>query len=208
MVVPFVAALVIRMLGATWRYHVRGRQHLDDARAQGPVVHAFWHGRMLPLAYLHRGDGARILASEHHDGELMGRTVRFLGFGYVSGSSTRGGTKAILALVDAVRAGHDVALTVDGPRGPRFEVKPGVVEVAKLTGGAIVPVAAGARRRRTFASWDAFELPAPFSRIVLEYAPAIRIAPDADRDSLEAKRRELEEILRRLTEACDRDARA
>jgi lysophospholipid acyltransferase (LPLAT)-like uncharacterized protein len=204
---PPLGALVIRALGATWRFRVRGEEHLSAAHARGPVVHAFWHGRMLPLAYLHRGEGARVLASEHHDGELMGRTIRHLGLGYVRGSSTRGGTKAILALADAVRAGYDVALTVDGPRGPRFEVKPGVVDVSKLTGGAIVPVAVGSRRHRTFASWDAFELPAPFTRIVVEYGPAIRVPPDADRTLLEEKRRQVEESLRRLTESCDRDAR-
>ncbi|HXV13764.1 MAG TPA: lysophospholipid acyltransferase family protein [Candidatus Krumholzibacteria bacterium] len=205
---PPLGALVIRALGTTWRYSVRGRDHVEAARSHGQLVYAFWHGRLLPLAYLHRGDAARVLASEHHDGELLGRTVRYLGLGYVRGSSTRGGTKAILALADAVRAGYDVALTVDGPRGPRFEVKPGVVEVAKLTGGAIVPVSTGSRRRRVFASWDAFELPAPFSRVVVEYGPAIRVRPDAGREEMEGKRRELEESLRRLTESCDREAHA
>ncbi len=204
--VPPLGAAVIRVLAATWRIRIVGREHVESARTIGkPIVFAFWHGRLLPLAYVHRGEGARVLASEHEDGELLGRTIRYLGFGHVRGSSTRGGTKAILALVDAARAGHDVALTVDGPRGPRFNVKPGVIEVAKLTGGAVIPVTTASRRHRSFASWDAFQLPAPFTRVCVAYGEPLRVAPDADREVQEAARAVLEARLRALTEACDHD---
>ncbi len=208
-VVPPLGAAVIRVLASTWRFDVRGREHIDEARRMGKqIVFAFWHGRLLPLAYLHRGENAHVLASEHHDGELLGRTIRYLGFGHVRGSSTRGGTKAILGLADAWRAGFDVALTVDGPRGPRFEVKPGVIEVAKVTGGAIIPVTTASRRHRVFDSWDAFQLPAPFTRVLVAYGPPLRVPADADREAQEATRRELEASLRDLTDACDRDVRA
>ncbi len=207
-VVPPVGAAVIRALGATWRFGVRGREHLEEARrVHECIVFAFWHGRMLPLAYLHRGGHAHILASEHHDGELLGRTIRLLGFGHVRGSSTRGGTKAIMALAEAVHAGYDVGLTVDGPRGPRYQVKPGVVEVAKLTGAAIVPVTTASRHHKTFASWDAFELPAPFARVEVEYGAPIRVPAGCDRADQEEKRREVEASLIRITESCDRAAR-
>ncbi len=205
---PFGGAL-IRALGATWRYRVRDREHLEQAKRIHPqVVYAFWHGRLLPLAYLHRDENSRVLASEHSDGQLLARTIAFLGLGSVKGSSTRGGTKAILALADSVREGHNVALTVDGPRGPRFVVKPGVVEVAKITGAAILPVSCGSRRHRRFGSWDAFELPAPFTRIVVAYGAPIRVAPDADREAQEAVRVNLETTLRSITESCDREVRA
>jgi lysophospholipid acyltransferase (LPLAT)-like uncharacterized protein len=208
-VLPLAGALVIRALAWTWRFRVRGREHVDSARRMHPhIVFAFWHGRLLPLVHVHRGENAHVLASEHEDGELLGRTIRHFGFGHVRGSSTRGGTKAILALAEASGAGHDVALTVDGPRGPRFEVKPGVVEVAKLTGCAIIPVTTSSRRHRTFASWDAFELPAPFTRVVVTYGPPVVVPRDADRELMEAKRRELESSLRHITEAGDREVRA
>lgn len=208
-VVPPIGAAVIRTLGATWRMRVQGREYVDEARRiHERIVFAFWHGRMLPLAYLHRGEHAHILASEHHDGELLGRTIRYLGFGHVRGSSTRGGTKAILALADAVRDGYDIGLTVDGPRGPRHQVKPGVVELAKLTGAAIVPVTAASGRHKTFASWDAFELPAPFARVEVEYGAPIRVPAGADRAEQEERRREVESSLIRITESCDRAARA
>lgn len=202
---PPLGAMVIRALAATWRFRVVGREHVEAARPGGdPAVFAFWHGRLLPMAYLHRGEKVRVLASEHHDGELLARTIRFLGLGNVKGSSTRGGTKAILGLVDALRDGHSVALTVDGPRGPRFVVKPGVVELSKLAGVAIIPVTSASKRHHAFASWDAFQLPAPFTRVEVRYGEPIRVATDADRAGLEAKRLELETSLKHITEASDR----
>lgn len=205
--VPPLGAFAIRALGKTWRIRTLGDEHLVAAREVSEnVVYAVWHGRMLPFAYTHRGKGVHVLASEHKDGELLGRTIRHLGFGQLRGSSTRGGTKALLGLTDVNRAGSDVGLTVDGPRGPRFQVKPGVVEVAKLTGAAIVPLASGSRNHRTFSSWDAFELPSPFTRVVVAYGAPVIVPGDADRDVLEVKRREVEETLRRITEACDREA--
>ncbi len=207
LIVPPLGAAVIRVLAWTWRVRIRGREHLEEARrTSSHVVFACWHGRLLPLVRVHRGMGVTVLASEHHDGELLGRTIRYFGFRTAPGSSTRGGAKGILALADRARAGHDVGLTVDGPRGPRYQVKPGVVEVAKLSGGAIVPLTTSSRRHRTFASWDAFELPAPFTRIVVEYGAPIRVPSDADREAMEATRKDVEASLRAITESCDRDA--
>ena len=208
--VPPIGAAVISTFSATWRITVRGQEYLEDARRSNTrVIFAFWHGRMLPLLHVHRGDRARIrvLASDHHDGQLLARTIGWLGVESVSGSSTRGGTKAILALADSVRAGYDVAVTVDGPRGPRFQVKPGVVEVAKITGAAIVPLTTASRSHRTFRSWDAFELPRPFTRVLAAYGPPVRVAADADREAQEAARIQLETVLRSMTEACDREMR-
>lgn len=200
---------VIRALGATWRIRSLDEEHLVAARRRSPqLIFAFWHGRLLPLSYLYRGSGARILASRHEDGELLGRTVRRLGFGHVRGSSTRGGSRAILELVEELRAGHDLGLTVDGPRGPRHVVKPGVVQIAKITGSAIIPITTASRRHRTFASWDAFELPYPWTRVVVRYGPAVIVPADADRDTMEAKRLELERALAAITSEADRDAAA
>jgi lysophospholipid acyltransferase (LPLAT)-like uncharacterized protein len=207
--IPLVGALVIRVLAWTWRLQVRGREHLESARQIHPhIVFALWHGRLLPFIRVHRGQNAHVLASEHEDGELLARTIGYFGFGHVHGSSTRGGTKAILALAEASAAGHDVGVTVDGPRGPRFEVKPGVVEVAKLTGCAMIPATTSSRRHRVFRSWDAFELPAPFTRVIVTYGPPVIVPRDAGRELMEGKRRELEQSLRAITEASDRDARA
>ncbi len=140
----------------------------------------------------------------HRDGDLLARTIRYLGFGNVRGSSTRGGTRAIREMVQAIRDGYDVGITVDGPVGPRYVVKPGPVEVARQTGAAIVPVATGSARHKTFSSWDAFELPAPFTRVRISFGDPVIVPTDADSDLFESKRREVENSLRALTEELDR----
>jgi lysophospholipid acyltransferase (LPLAT)-like uncharacterized protein len=204
--VPVLGAALIRALGATWRIRPVDDEHRVAARERSPrLIFAFWHGRLLPLTYEYRDRGARILASQHADGELLGQTLRFLGYGHVRGSSTRGGSRAIMELVEELRSGHDLGLTVDGPRGPRHVVKPGVVEIAKLTGSAILPITSASRRHRTFASWDRFELPYPWARVVVRYGPAVTVPADADRDLMEARRLDVERILNHITAEADRD---
>jgi lysophospholipid acyltransferase (LPLAT)-like uncharacterized protein len=208
-VLPAVGAAVIRTLGVTWRIRTVGETHVTDARRHSPqLIFAFWHGRLLPLAYSYRGSEARILASQHADGELLGQTIRRLGFGHVRGSSTRGGARAVMELVDVIRGGNDVGITVDGPRGPRHVVKPGVVQIAKLSGSAIIPITTASRRHKTFASWDRFELPHPWTRVVVRHGPALRVPADANDEELEARRRELEQVLIALTGEADRDVQA
>jgi lysophospholipid acyltransferase (LPLAT)-like uncharacterized protein len=206
--VSITGATVIRLLGATWRIRVEEEEFFERARALSPrVIFAVWHGRMLPYAFTHRNRRVHVLASEHRDGEMLGQTIRRLGFGHVRGSSTRGGTRAILALTETVRAGLDVGLTVDGPRGPRGVVKPGVVEVARQTGAAIVPITSASDRHRVFKSWDAFELPLPFARVVVRYGEPILVDPGLDREGVEARRLDVERELTRITAEADRSAR-
>src|SRR5882672_7051414 len=102
-------AAVIRVLGFTWKIRIEEEARLEHARTLSPrVIFAAWHGRLLPLAFTHKNRLIHVLASEHTDGEMLGQTIRRLGFGHVRGSSTRGGTRAILELVETVRAGYDV----------------------------------------------------------------------------------------------------
>jgi lysophospholipid acyltransferase (LPLAT)-like uncharacterized protein len=206
--IAWVGAALIRALGATWRIQVEQEEHLRAARRVAPhVIFAFWHGRLLPLSYTHRNQRIQVLASEHRDGERLGRTIVRLGYGHVRGSSSRGGARAVLDLAGKMRSGFDLGLTVDGPRGPRHVVKAGVAEIAKLTGAAIVPITSASRRHRTFASWDAFELPAPGTRVVVRYGPPVTVAAGAGREEVEARRAELEATLLRITGEADRDAR-
>jgi lysophospholipid acyltransferase (LPLAT)-like uncharacterized protein len=204
-----MGASVIRLLGATWRIRIEDEELFERARTLSPrVIFAVWHGRMLPFAFTHRNRRVHVLASQHHDGEMLGQTIRRLGFGHVRGSSTRGGTGAILGLVETVRAGFDAGLTVDGPRGPRGVVKAGIVEVARQTGAAIMPITSASDRHRVFRSWDAFELPLPFARVVLRYGQPMLVDPDADRATLDVRRLDLERELTRITGEADRSAHA
>lgn len=204
----FLGANVIRVWGSTWRFRLVDIDHMEAARELAPAtIYAFWHGRMLPLAYKYRGRMVHVLASEHRDGELMGQTIRFLGFGHIRGSSTRGGARAIREMVTRIGQGFDLGLTVDGPRGPKFVVKPGLVEVAKLTGSPVVPVATGSRVHFVLSSWDAFEIPVPFTVVSVRFGEPILVPYDASPQVIELKRREVERSLLSLTELNDDDVR-
>lgn len=174
-------ALLIRVLAATWRIRVVGDAGLRAARARRqPVVFTLWHGQMLPLLYHHRNEGVAILISEHHDGELIAQVARRLGFGSVRGSTTRGAGRALLAMVRAVEAGRDVAVTPDGPRGPAKSFAPGALAVAQRTGALVVPTTVRARPAWRLRSWDSFLIPRPFARVVISYGePTAVDAPDA-----------------------------
>lgn len=199
-----LGAFVIRLLGLSWKISVEDAHFLENARAYSRnVLFVSWHGRLLPLSYSHRNLSIQVLASEHEDGELLGRTISYLGFGHVRGSSTRGGARAIRRLVGKLRDGFDLGITVDGPRGPIYEVKPGPIEIAKLAGVAIVPITTSSKRRKVFSSWDAFELPFPFTRVTVRYGEPVVVPPDAGVELMEEKRIQLENTLRQITRKND-----
>jgi lysophospholipid acyltransferase (LPLAT)-like uncharacterized protein len=146
---PLVAAF-IRALGRTLRIDtVHGEAVAERWRTGQASIVAFWHGRqlMLPLA-TYGGRGLDILISRHRDGELISRAMQSFGFSSVRGSTTRGGSTALKGLIERGRAGRDLAVTPDGPKGPRHVVQPGVIHLAKMTGLPIVPLTFGASKKK------------------------------------------------------------
>ncbi len=192
-------------MGSTWRYEIRGREVLEPFLSQGkPFILAFWHSRILPLSYLHRGDGIVVLVSEHRDGEYITRIVERMGLRTARGSSTRGGARGLRGIVRAARDGHSMAFTPDGPKGPPRVFKPGALVAAKLSGAPVVPLAAGASRAWRAASWDRFEVPKPFARIRVRYGEPHYIPRDADDTALDGYAATLEAALNRATDEVDR----
>ena len=203
-IMSFLGALVIRALGATWRIEWRDLDRLERARSLSrQVIFSFWHGRLLVHSYSHRGRGIQVLASEHPDGDLMGKTITWLGFGHLRGSTTRRGAGALRDLAAALRGGADIGLTIDGPRGPRGIVQQGAIELSRMTGSAVMPMTNAARPRRLFGSWDRFQLPLPFARVVACYGEPFVVPAGAEREERERFRLRLEEELARLTTALD-----
>jgi lysophospholipid acyltransferase (LPLAT)-like uncharacterized protein len=206
---PPLAATAIRVLGLTLRLTVIGLDALRPVwRERRPVIYALWHGRLLMVPWIgtrfagERGARRiRVLASRSRDGELLARFVRRFGLEAVRGSSSRGGAEALRALAGALRAGDDVVLAPDGPRGPRQRVQSGLPALAALTGVPVVPLAFAARPARRLASWDAFLIPAPFARCALVVGDPVCIGR---RDDREAARERLERALELATAAADR----
>ena len=206
---PPVAAAAVRALGATLRLTEEGVETMVPLwAARQPLIYAVWHGRLLMIPWLNarlrrtRGArAARVLASRSRDGELVARWVARFGLPVVRGSSSRGGAQALRALAAAVRAGEDVAVVPDGPRGPCERLQAGLVVLGAATGAPIVPLGFAARPARRLASWDRLLIPWPFARAALVFGKAVTVARDADR---EAARADLERALREVTETADR----
>jgi lysophospholipid acyltransferase (LPLAT)-like uncharacterized protein len=187
-----VGSGVVTALLATTRVQRVGDEHyLRFRREARPVVFVFWHAEMLPLIRLHRNEGAVVLVSEHADGEYMTRILHRQGFRTIRGSSTRGATAALKGLIREARAGRDIAVTPDGPRGPAREFKVGALAVAQSTGLPIIPVAVDASPSWHLGSWDRFLVPRPFARVRVAYGAPRWVPRDADRTVLERMAAEL-----------------
>lgn len=200
----WLAASLIRLLGHTLRIRAeREESFLENRRRGQPVIFVFWHSRILPLTYIHRNQGIVVLVSEHRDGEYIARIIERMGFGTSRGSSTRGGVKGLKGLVRAARAGHDLAFTPDGPRGPPRKLKPGTLVAARLTGAPIVPIAVGGPRVWRLGSWDSHVVPKPFSRIRVCYGEPIVVPRDASEEDVARIGADLEALLCTLSDEVD-----
>lgn len=167
---PWLAATVIRFLSACLRLEIIGTEHPRRCWQRGEyALIAFWHDELLLMVKGYLGKGARILISASRDGELIARTMERFGHGTVRGSSHRGGRAAFRELVEIGRQPFDIGITPDGPRGPRHEIKDGIVELARITGRPVIPLSFVCSRGHRFASWDRFLFPFPFARGIFCY---------------------------------------
>ncbi len=185
-------------LGVTWNVRHVGRSRVDEARrGSGPVLYAIMHGVLLPLAWTHRDRGVRVLVSRSRDGEIITRVTDRLGYSAVRGSSSRGGREALGELERLGHLGHDLAVTPDGPRGPRGSVSPGAVVAAHRTRMPIIPIGVAADRAWHARSWDRFLVPRPGARLWVTYGEPLHPGRDGESLDLEAECRRLEAALAR-----------
>lgn len=204
---PALGVIAMRVLAATLRVRREEAAVAPLWAARAPLIYAMWHGRLLLLPYLYGHRGAHVLTSRSRDGELVARWISRFGLDPVRGSSSRGGGDALRVLTRALRAGREVVVVPDGPRGPREVLKPGVIALARLSGAPIVPTAVGASREWRLRSWDEFRIPRPFARCVVRFGEPIRVSRAADRAGEEAARKEVEAALLGLSWQVDEEAR-
>lgn len=171
----WLLARYLRLVAATTRWTVRGRE-AAAAAAGGPVIGAFWHEQLaLAHAVAWNWSGSRtdtrftVLVSQHRDGRLIGDVVARLGIGAAHGSSRRGGVAVFREAGRVLAEGRSVAITPDGPRGPRRNAQAGVARLARLSGVAVIPVGVAVSRARRLGSWDRMIFPLPFGRGAIVY---------------------------------------
>ena len=167
MVVPWVGSVLIRIIYFSQRKQILGEEVLTSEWAKGRfLILSFWHDQLLLMIKGYRGPGAKILISASTDGDLIARTMKRFGHGTVRGSSTRGGRQAFRELLQLADEKFDLVVTPDGPKGPRHKLKDGVIQLARVSGRPVVPVAYVCSRGYRFRSWDRFLFPYPFARAV------------------------------------------
>lgn len=202
--VPRVGFAYLRLLRLTMRLEFLQDEVLARIRREGGrYILAFWHSRFVMMRHGYPGQRMVVMISEHRDARLLGEILTRYGLVNAWGSSTRGGAGALRTVLRKIKEGHDVAVTPDGPRGPRRRAKPGVVAAARLSGVPIVPVGFSARPARRLHSWDRTVIPYPFSHGLYVYGEALRVARDADAAEQERVRTFLEAELDRLTDLAD-----
>ncbi|MBC8324219.1 MAG: lysophospholipid acyltransferase family protein [Verrucomicrobia subdivision 3 bacterium] len=199
---------VTRLFDSTWRLDLEDASDTLSTIGNQQVIFSLWHNRLLlaPPAYRkyflarqpHRRLAALVSASK--DGAILARVMKYHGIQPVLGSSSRRGAQALRELTTWAKRGYDFAITPDGPRGPRYEVQPGALMLAQISGLPIVPVSATVGWKKEFKSWDVFKLPLPFSHCHIRIGEMVRVPRDADEIEREAARRLLQERMDALTE--------
>jgi lysophospholipid acyltransferase (LPLAT)-like uncharacterized protein len=199
----FLGAPLVRWWMSTLTCRVRqldAVQHPTDPRQQR-CIYVFWHESL--LGFVIPRTRSHVMISQHADGELITRVCRHLGIGVVRGSTTRGGAEAMWRMLKASRRTH-LAVTPDGPRGPRRRVQQGVIFLATRTGLPIVPIGVGWESAWRARSWDRFAVPRPYSTAYCIVGPALYLPDQLDRPGLEFQRQRVETALRTVTEAAER----
>lgn len=169
-----------------------------------PFIVCFWHNRLLMSCFAWQSSTPfHMLISSHPDGRIIAETVGFHGIHTISGSSSRGGAKALRTMLQVLKQGATVGITPDGPRGPRFHVSDGVLSLAKLSGLDILCVTYATSRRKILNSWDRFVFALPFSKGVIAWSGPFSLSRQASRQEQEAFRVKLQKELTALTEKAD-----
>jgi len=197
-----LGAVLLRALFATLRIELRDPANFIGAAPCTPVIFAFWHNRILAITatflrfYPENRDGVLVLTSASKDGMWLGELASRLGMGSVRGSSSRRGATAMRELLDEVAKGHDIAITPDGPRGPRYELGPGMVYLAQRAEIPIIPMHARFGSCWRLRTWDGFCIPKPFSKLEVTVGAPEPIPATQMEDDFEKERRRIESLLR------------
>jgi len=205
-VAGFCAFALIRSVAGSVRYSIDDRSGFFDKPGGGPAIYCVWHNRLavclmgyLKYARLRNPTaGMAAMVSASKDGGFLSVILECFRVQPVRGSSSRRGPQALLELKTWAERGYDLAITPDGPRGPRYVVQEGVIALAQVTGLPILPAAYNLRGKLQLNSWDKFQVPLPFTRCQVIIAPPVRVPAEASEAERERLRLDLEQKLQAI----------
>lgn len=203
----WLGSRLVHLLSATLRmdYRSLGQVQVDPASAprRSRFIYALWHENFLiPIS---RFGNPRIaaLVSSHADGQILASLIHSSGMQVIRGSTSRGGVVAVRRLLRDDLGHQHLAVTPDGPRGPRRRVQPGIIYLASRTGMQIVPVGVGFRKPWRVDSWDSLAVPRPFSRVRCLFGEPLLVPPDLGLDALVPSQVRVQEELDRVTQTAE-----
>lgn len=210
----FVLANYVRLIKRTTRWSVVGgdipRRFWTEKQG---MICAFWHGRnaIMPVAW-DVSHPLHMLASQHRDGDITENVLGKLGIKAIRGSTgnpakakmAKGGASALRSMARLVQSGESIAITPDGPRGPRMRAGEGIVAIARFTGAPVITCGVATRHGILLNTWDRLFLPLPFSHGTIVFGGPIFVSRDAVSDDLESARQAIEAEITRATQEADR----
>jgi lysophospholipid acyltransferase (LPLAT)-like uncharacterized protein len=187
----------VYLIGRSLRWEVFGRENCEAAQRLGKsFIVTFWHREIFSAIWFWRKRGMVVMVSQNFDGEYISQIIHRHGYTTARGSSSRSASRVLVEMIRWLRKGREAAVTPDGPRGPRFVAKPGVLLLAKATGAAILCFHIVPRRAWVFRkSWDQTVIPHPFCRTAIFIAPPIVVSPEADEAEQARKLQEVQAVL-------------
>lgn len=203
----FIISSAIKLVAFTIRLRINDPHGYLQRKDVRQVIYCVWHNRLalcLQIYFMlyrqrYQTKGMAVLVSASKDGALLSQILENLGVHPVRGSSSRRGAQAMLELTSWTDRGYDIALTPDGPRGPRYVSADGPIHLARLTGLPIVPVSYHLNWKIKVKSWDAFQIPLPFARCEAVAGRLTFVPRDASDDDREKLREQFQAELRAIT---------
>jgi len=204
-IIPAVVKPIITIYSHCLRLTVTGLQEVEKIKKTGkPIIFAVLHGRqfMVYRCFSHKKIGA--MSSTSRDGRLQADILKKFGFQIAWGSSGKSPVRALIGLIKIMNAGYDGIMAVDGPKGPIYEVKPGILFLAKKLDAVIIPYIFSAEKAIIMKAWDKYMLPKPFTKVLVEYGEPFEPSKDTSKGTLESERIELENILLNIMNEADK----
>ncbi len=205
-----VLRLITRLLTMSYRYvEVIGAANVEPfLNGKAVCAPAYWHQHHvlcsgLVQQWIKRGFKACFLISGSVDGEVPERIARAYGAEVIRGSANESGALALRDQHEMMKKGYSIVTTADGPRGPKYEMKTGVVVMARVGGVPILPVACAAERAWYLDRWDDFMIPKPFSRVVLAVGEPYTIPREVRLDDMEPHRLNVQDAVMSLVRQCE-----
>jgi lysophospholipid acyltransferase (LPLAT)-like uncharacterized protein len=195
-----VGSRIMRVWLWTLHFQLTDRANVLATPPEKPLLWAFWHNKLFVMAYLFEryfpGRLGAALISQSKDGAIIAGIIEQFGIRPIRGSSSRGGARSLVEMKRAMDAGYIMAITPDGPRGPRYSMSPGLVKLAQITGGFILPIHVTYSSYWQLKSWDGFMIPKPFATIFITFDVLHSVPPTATEEEFEYERAKLEQMLR------------